>query len=321
MIRIAVFDDEKNAIYMIVRKIKEIEPQLNVEFEIDTFTDATSLLNAFNTGQYQALFLDLDMPEKTGFEVSSYLRENRNEIPIVYITNRDDLMQRAFQYSVLGFVCKNRIDQELQFAIECVIREIQKNSHKIAIISSQKQKKICYDLNVCDIMYIECSDHHTMVYQNGIKKPIIAREPLFKYIEKPGFENFIQISASCIVNHKFIFSIERDTLILTDETVLYISRRKTKTIKEKWLIYIVGCIPAFIISIILATIISFLFYFIIGILAFWLMVTWSVNMLLSAVHKLLSGSWIPLWLFPEKARKIVELLPFSQIYYSPVSIQ
>ncbi len=85
-------------------------------------------------------------------------------------------------------------------------------------------------------------------------------------------------------------------------------------------ISIVGCIPAFIVSMIFATIISFLFYFIIGILAFWLMVTWPINMLLGAVHKLLSGSWIPLWLFPEKARKIVELLPFSQIYYSPVSI-
>lgn len=73
-------------------------------------------------------------------------------------------------------------------------------------------------------------------------------------------------------------------------------------------------------SIILAYCIQFLYSLIIGLLAFWLIVTWPLNMLLSAIYKLLSGVWIPITLFPDLLYKINLLLPFRAIYAIPVTI-
>lgn len=74
------------------------------------------------------------------------------------------------------------------------------------------------------------------------------------------------------------------------------------------------------ISILLAYVIQFLYSLIIGLMAFWLIVTWPLNMLLAAIYKLLSGSWIPTAMFPELLTKINMFLPFRAIYAIPVTI-
>lgn len=73
-------------------------------------------------------------------------------------------------------------------------------------------------------------------------------------------------------------------------------------------------------SVFLAFLIQFLYSLIIGLMAFWLIVTWPLNMLLGAVYKLLSGSWIPCAMFPDFLKKINSFLPFRAIYEIPVSI-
>lgn len=75
-----------------------------------------------------------------------------------------------------------------------------------------------------------------------------------------------------------------------------------------------------IISVLLAYMIRFLYSLIIGLMAFWLIVTWPLNMLLAAIYKLLSGSWIPTQIFPELLSKINMFLPFRAIYAIPVTI-
>ena len=75
-----------------------------------------------------------------------------------------------------------------------------------------------------------------------------------------------------------------------------------------------------IISIFLAYVIQFLYSLIIGLMAFWLIVTWPLNMLLAAIYKLLSGSWIPTAMFPQLLTTINMFLPFRAIYAIPVTI-
>lgn len=75
-----------------------------------------------------------------------------------------------------------------------------------------------------------------------------------------------------------------------------------------------------ILSILLAYGIQFLYSLIIGLLAFWLIVTWPINMFLGAIYKLLSGVWIPVTMFPEILYRVNSYLPFRAIYAIPISI-
>ena len=75
-----------------------------------------------------------------------------------------------------------------------------------------------------------------------------------------------------------------------------------------------------LLMVIAAMIINFFFSYIIGILAVWFRVTWPINMAMKAIHKLLSGAWIPIWLFPDILKRITSCFPFQYIYYAPAYI-
>ena len=81
-----------------------------------------------------------------------------------------------------------------------------------------------------------------------------------------------------------------------------------------------GCLLWGILSVILAYAIHFLYSLVIGMLAFFLIVTWPLNMLLGAFYKLLSGMWIPVSMFPKLLYSINLFLPFRAVYAIPLSI-
>ena len=73
-------------------------------------------------------------------------------------------------------------------------------------------------------------------------------------------------------------------------------------------------------SLALAYAIQFLYSLTIGLMAFWLIVTWPLNMLLGAFYKLLSGSWIPCAMFPDFLKTLNSFLPFRAMYEIPVTM-
>lgn len=57
-----------------------------------------------------------------------------------------------------------------------------------------------------------------------------------------------------------------------------------------------------------------------GLLAFWLMTAFSLEWLLQGLLTLLSGSFVPLWFFPEAWLPVVRHLPFAWVGFYPVAV-
>lgn len=76
----------------------------------------------------------------------------------------------------------------------------------------------------------------------------------------------------------------------------------------------------FVVSIFFAITISFLFEFIIGLFSFYTANAWGLQVLKEAVTNFLSGAIVPLMFFPNFMLKIVNVLPFKDMVYTPISI-
>jgi ABC-2 type transport system permease protein len=74
------------------------------------------------------------------------------------------------------------------------------------------------------------------------------------------------------------------------------------------------------ITVIGAQMILFLVTYTLGLLAFWYMSIWQVDILLGTAFELFSGRWIPLWFFPMFLVNISTFLPFKLVYFIPISI-
>jgi DNA-binding response OmpR family regulator len=64
-------------------------------FDLDVFGSAQEGINAFSALHYDAVVLDLGLPDRDGIEVLDDLRKKRNEVPILILTARDSVESRV----------------------------------------------------------------------------------------------------------------------------------------------------------------------------------------------------------------------------------
>ncbi len=76
----------------------------------------------------------------------------------------------------------------------------------------------------------------------------------------------------------------------------------------------------FVLSVGIGFVIQWCINAIIGVLNFWTDGIADYSRVMNALIKVFSGSFIPLWFFPERMQEILSLLPFPYIYQAPLSI-
>ncbi|MNW36481.1 hypothetical protein D3C74_134940 [compost metagenome] len=76
----------------------------------------------------------------------------------------------------------------------------------------------------------------------------------------------------------------------------------------------------FFLSLVLSYLVYFLITFLLGLMSFWYVRVFHLDFVLNQAIRFFSGSWIPLWFFPETLYQFSMLLPFELVYFSPISI-
>ena len=232
--RFAVVDDEPGILKQIPVLIRQFSPDIKIE--TDTFSSSSEFLSAYTIKKYDALFLDIDMPDMNGFALAEHLRHQNDLVPIVYITARDDLMIQAFRYKALGFVRKQFIESELPYALSTIMNEIHKDNDMIEVTETRLQGGRTYNISVNGIMYIE-NDHHNVTIHMTDKRKITVRSSLSYFTEHESFKHFVAISTGIIVNLSLI-ELTEDAVCFSNGEILYISRRKIPSVRTAYLNYI-----------------------------------------------------------------------------------
>ena len=232
--RFAVVDDEPGILKQIPVLIRQFSPDIIIE--ADTFSNSSDFLNTYTNQNYDALFLDIDMPDINGFALAEHLRNQNDLIPIVYITAKDDLIIQAFRYKALGFVRKQFIENELPYALSTIMNEIHKDDDMIEVTETRSEGGHTYQLSINNIMYVQSFRHNVTIHMSDGNK-ITVRSSLSYFSEHKGFKHFIAISTGIIVNLSLV-ELTEEAVCFSNGEVLYISRRKIPSVRTAYLNYI-----------------------------------------------------------------------------------
>ncbi len=230
--KFAVVDDEP----AILEQLPALLRQYAREAEIACFQNPTDFLASLSESTYDALFLDIDMPDITGFALAGEIRKNHDEVPIVYITGRDDLMIQAFRYKPIGFVRKQYLESELSFAMSAVFEELQRKTPTIQIIEARSKENKTHVVKISEITYLEHNKHYIEIHLQG-GTVMTTREKLSAFTEHPDFKDFVLINAGTFVNLAFVTVID-ETVVFEDQTTLFISRRRIPFVLKAYLSYV-----------------------------------------------------------------------------------
>ncbi|WP_455715674.1 LytR/AlgR family response regulator transcription factor [Anaerosporobacter sp.] len=229
MLRIAICDDNKTILLSYKQRIKALFESKQVDIAIFDYTKGSKLIDDCAAVPFDLIFLDIDMPEMTGFEVAEKINEISDDTVIVFITNEEQLVYRSLRYSPFRFIRKTYLVAELKEAINSFLQLYIKRN-KTQVFNCINGELIA--VNIKDIIYIESNKHKVTVYTQ--RKKIVTKAKIGELEENLKCFGFIRVHVGYLINMKYIFSIEKTEIILVDQTSIPMSRHRTEQVKTEF---------------------------------------------------------------------------------------
>lgn len=227
--KLYICDDQESIAKLIER---EIRSNLTVSAEIIVFTDPIMMYKSYKKDKVDILFLDIDMPKMNGIDIANKLRRSDDDIFIIFVTNREDMVFQSIQYKPFRFIRKSEMKQEIKEALSALLKELIKIETDIIVEKSGKMIKLKYK----DIMYVTSEKHNIhIVCKNEV---LTIRRKLSDFEENIKGDMFIRCHIGYLVNPRYIYSIGDNKIYLDDKTEISISRSRLDDVKEKYLLYI-----------------------------------------------------------------------------------
>ncbi len=205
--RALIIDDERLARKELTSLLAEHE-SIQIIGEAAYADEAFELINTENP---DLLFLDIQMPGKTGFE----LLEMLDEVPkVIFITAYDEFALKAFEVSALDYLLKpiepDRLSESLKKVKQEEIKKTEtSNGDKKLGLEDQvfvKDGDRCWFVSLSNVRVFESDGNYIKVYFDG-NRPMIHKS-LNALDEKLDSRHFFRASRKHIINLSWVESIE-----------------------------------------------------------------------------------------------------------------
>lgn len=240
MIKAIIIDDERLARNELKKLLMDF-PEIEVIAEAANASEGVEKIDSLNP---DLIFLDIQMPGKTGFDMLSELERAPN---VIFTTAYDEYALKAFEVNALDYLLKPVEPKRLADALQKLQLEEDKepiSDHPISVNRSilgehdqvfVKDGERCWFVKLSDIRLFESVGNYAKVYF-GANKPLILKS-LNALEERLDEKVFFRANRKHIVNLRLIEKIEpyfNGGLLLEMKggEKIEVSRRQTVKFKE-----------------------------------------------------------------------------------------
>jgi len=236
-LKTVLVDDEAPA-RSLLKEYLQAWPQLQVVAECKNGIEAIGIINVL---QPDLVFLDVQMPGKTGLEV---LQEIEHLPRIIFSTAYDQYALEAFEANALDYLLKpytrDRFDRSVRKVLtepempnlQALAERLQQKSYPDRILVEQGSKWIT--LAVADIHWIEAEGDYTRLHAG--RHTYLSSKGIGELELKLNPQQFQRVHRSAIVAFQAIREIHREPggpqVVLHDGTVLKVSRSYTEALRK-----------------------------------------------------------------------------------------
>ena len=243
MITAIIIDDEPKSVFTLNNFLKEHCPSIKLVGEAHNAKSGRALIESLNP---QLVFLDIEMPLGSGFDLLQSLPSIKFEI--IFITAYNQYAINAFRFSAIDYLLKPLRISELVEAVEKAEKRIKEkiatNSYELLLHNMGQQyaikQKIAFTergqqflVSIDEIMYLLADGNYTHVHTG--EKVFLTTKNLKDFEETLPPNLFCRIHHGHMVNIKFITKAQKGrggTVTMKDGKVLEIAvRRKDDFLK------------------------------------------------------------------------------------------
>ncbi|MEG0483903.1 MAG: LytTR family DNA-binding domain-containing protein [Oscillospiraceae bacterium] len=232
--RLAFCDDQAFFVDKISAEVNFYFLKRNITCVYDKFVSASKLLLACKTNTYDAIFLDVDMPEQNGIDTAAEIQKLLPKCIFIFISAHIEYATEGYYVNALRYILKSQTETVLPNCLETLLEKVdsQEDIIKVYINGEDTQRKLS------DILYFEGAQHYVIIHPSDLKAPkelvSVKLTELECRLESKGF---LRIHKSLLVNMRYITLIRNYTATLSNAEQLKVSETNYATIRGKYLLW------------------------------------------------------------------------------------
>lgn len=213
---------------------------------VGTATSVVSAAKLIHEVHPTLLFLDIELPDGTGFDLLDILDK---PVKVIFITGSDSHAIRAFRYSAIDYLLKPVDPKELVEAVRRAqtdvaldddrldiyrssLKDIERVPDRIALHTSDK----IHFIDISDIMRCMADGNYTRFYLKGSTSLLVAKT-LKEYDRLLSGANFLRVHQSHLVNMKSVreyIKSDGGYLVMQDGAKIPVSTRKKTDVLDSF---------------------------------------------------------------------------------------
>jgi len=242
-----IVDDEPDGIRTLKKLLEVHCPQVEITATCSSATAARSQVELNNP---DLVFLDIQMPGKSGLEFLTELPEHSFEV--IFVTAHNEYMLQALQYSAADYLLKPVDEDRLVEAVQRAGKRMEMGKkeewnetlvHNLNKAGKPAEMRLCLPtlkgfivLKLDEIIYCEAERSYTVFHLEG-KKTVTVSKSLIEYDSMLIDTSFFRVHKSFLINLHHVKEYQRGeggVVIMSDGAELEVSRRK----KEQFMLKI-----------------------------------------------------------------------------------
>ena len=229
--RLAYCDDEEIQLEYMQRLAEQWAKQAGVSLTYCAYKSAEELL--FENAEdypFDLLILDIDMQGMDGMALARKIRTKDAKIPILFLTNKREYVFEGYEVQALRYLLKPMTEEKLFPLLNEVCTAAREEVQSLIVSAEGEHCKIA----VSDILCLEADGHHVRIHT--AKRDYMVKRA-FTELAGELADGFATTHRSYLVNLLHVERVQRTECILSDGSIVPISRNSYKAVNVAFIRY------------------------------------------------------------------------------------
>lgn len=211
MTKILIVDDEARTRELIAKMIDSFG------YDLETIPEGSNVqtaIDAIHRHDPDIVFLDIQMPDGTGFDVIRSIEDK--DFEVIFITAHEEFAIKAIKFSALDYLLKPVDTLELKGALDRALESIQQKKEDAQFEALQKNinpsekrrlvlktQESVHVVELDDIIRCEADRNYTSFYLKDNRK-ILVSKTLKEYETLLSAHNFLRVQQSHLININYV---------------------------------------------------------------------------------------------------------------------
>lgn len=229
MLKVAICDDESQFRNIIKKHLSRYQNETSIEIEVFEFENGEDLLEK-NIEVFDVILLDIRMNKLNGIEVAKQIRSKDSNTVIVFITSLIQYALEGYKINAIDYLLKPINYKNMEDIMNRIIQKLETTDY-ITIKNDNGVYKIAFS----DIVFIETYSRKLLIHT--------LSENIISYKKMKAMETllpktlFFRCHIAYIINFKYVRKLEKNSIYLSNGTVIPLSRSYKEQFKIRVLEY------------------------------------------------------------------------------------